>query len=124
MCLHVVDVRMASDDVRQLADSLAKTQVTEGELSYKGRGLKLDNAQSGEHRYTHVHTYTLKHIHVYTSRHIYIHTHMLVYVIRGTFIDMMVLIQSCSNVLTPPPPQISLILTDKHSLAYFIKIIC
>ncbi|XP_065134491.1 ran GTPase-activating protein 1a [Paramisgurnus dabryanus] len=37
---------MASDDVRQLADSLAKTQVTEGELSYKGRGLKLDNAQS------------------------------------------------------------------------------
>ncbi|KAA0706293.1 Ran GTPase-activating protein 1 [Triplophysa tibetana] len=37
---------MASDDVTQLADSLAKTKVNEGELSYKGRGLKLDNAQS------------------------------------------------------------------------------
>ncbi len=39
---------MASDDVANLADSLAKTQVDEGELSYKGQGLKLDNAQSGE----------------------------------------------------------------------------
>lgn len=39
---------MASDDVASLADSLAKTQVDEGELSYKGQGLKLDNAQSGE----------------------------------------------------------------------------
>ncbi|XP_067311826.1 ran GTPase-activating protein 1a [Pseudorasbora parva] len=37
---------MASDDVANLADSLAKTQVNEGELSYKGQGLKLDNAQS------------------------------------------------------------------------------
>ncbi|XP_036408203.1 ran GTPase-activating protein 1a [Megalops cyprinoides] len=37
---------MASDDIAQLANSLAKTQVGEGELSYKGRGLKLDNAQS------------------------------------------------------------------------------
>uniref|UniRef100_A0A3B3S988 Ran GTPase activating protein 1 n=1 Tax=Paramormyrops kingsleyae TaxID=1676925 RepID=A0A3B3S988_9TELE len=34
---------MASEDVAQLADSLAKTQVREGELSYKGRGLKFDN---------------------------------------------------------------------------------
>ncbi|KTG42802.1 hypothetical protein cypCar_00030288, partial [Cyprinus carpio] len=39
---------MASDDVANLADSLAKTQVDEGELSYKGQGLKLDNAQSVE----------------------------------------------------------------------------
>ncbi|KAL7883543.1 hypothetical protein SRHO_G00012010 [Serrasalmus rhombeus] len=41
-------VRMASDDVAQLADSLAKTQVGEGELSYKGQGLKLNDAQSAE----------------------------------------------------------------------------
>ncbi|KAK9978611.1 hypothetical protein ABG768_020355 [Culter alburnus] len=39
---------MASDDVANLAESLAKTQVNEGELSYKGQGLKLDNAQSVE----------------------------------------------------------------------------
>ncbi|XP_064170213.1 ran GTPase-activating protein 1a isoform X1 [Anguilla rostrata] len=39
---------MASEDVAQLANSLAKTQVGEVELSYKGRGLKLDNAQSVE----------------------------------------------------------------------------
>ncbi|RXN11088.1 ran GTPase-activating 1-like isoform X1 [Labeo rohita] len=39
---------MASDAVANLADSLAKTQVDEGELSYKGQGLKLDNAQSVE----------------------------------------------------------------------------
>uniref|UniRef100_A0A3B3S795 Ran GTPase activating protein 1 n=1 Tax=Paramormyrops kingsleyae TaxID=1676925 RepID=A0A3B3S795_9TELE len=39
---------MASEDVAQLADSLAKTQVREGELSYKGRGLKFDNAKSVE----------------------------------------------------------------------------
>lgn len=39
---------MASEDVAQLVDSLAKTQVREGELSYKGRGLKFDNAKSGE----------------------------------------------------------------------------
>ncbi|XP_016334065.1 ran GTPase-activating protein 1-like, partial [Sinocyclocheilus anshuiensis] len=41
-------VKMVSDDVADLADSLAKTQVDEGELSYKGQGLKLDNAQSVE----------------------------------------------------------------------------
>uniref|UniRef100_A0A8C7FT41 RAN GTPase activating protein 1a n=1 Tax=Oncorhynchus kisutch TaxID=8019 RepID=A0A8C7FT41_ONCKI len=39
---------MATDAVAQLADSLAKTQVTEGELSYKGQGRKFDNAQSVE----------------------------------------------------------------------------
>ncbi|XP_058260919.1 ran GTPase-activating protein 1a [Hemibagrus wyckioides] len=37
---------MASDDVAQLADSLARAQVGEGELSYKSQGLKLDNAES------------------------------------------------------------------------------
>ncbi|XP_064844163.1 ran GTPase-activating protein 1-like isoform X1 [Oncorhynchus masou masou] len=39
---------MATDAVAQLADSLAKTQVTEGELSYKGQGRKFDNALSVE----------------------------------------------------------------------------
>lgn len=39
---------MATDDVAQLADSLAKTGVEDGELSYKGQGRKLDDAQSGE----------------------------------------------------------------------------
>lgn len=39
---------MATDSVAQLADSLAKTGVDEGELSYKGQGRKLDDAQSGE----------------------------------------------------------------------------
>ncbi|KAJ3600188.1 hypothetical protein NHX12_031174 [Muraenolepis orangiensis] len=37
---------MATDIVAQLADSLSKTGVGEGELSYKGQGRKLDNAQS------------------------------------------------------------------------------
>lgn len=39
---------MASDDIAQLADALSKTHVRDGELSYKGLGLKLDNAESGE----------------------------------------------------------------------------
>lgn len=39
---------MATDIVAQLADSLAKAAVEEGELSYKGQGRKLDDAQSGE----------------------------------------------------------------------------
>ncbi|XP_063078125.1 ran GTPase-activating protein 1b isoform X2 [Engraulis encrasicolus] len=38
--------RMASDDIAQLTDALAKTHVGDGELSYKGQGLKLDNAES------------------------------------------------------------------------------
>ncbi|KAM6897514.1 ran GTPase-activating protein 1b [Xenentodon cancila] len=37
---------MASDDIAQLADALSKTHVCDGELSYKGLGLKLDNAES------------------------------------------------------------------------------
>lgn len=40
---------MASiDDIAQLADALSKTHVGDGELSYKGLGLKLDNAASGQ----------------------------------------------------------------------------
>ncbi|XP_028456471.1 ran GTPase-activating protein 1 isoform X1 [Perca flavescens] len=39
---------MATDSVSQLADSLAKAAVEEGELSYKGQGRKLDDAQSVE----------------------------------------------------------------------------
>ncbi|KAM8837841.1 ran GTPase-activating protein 1b isoform 2-T2 [Spinachia spinachia] len=39
---------MASEDIAQLADALAKTHVGDGELSYKGLGLKLDDAESVE----------------------------------------------------------------------------
>ncbi len=39
---------MASDDISQLADALSKTHVGDGELSYKGLGLKLDHAESGQ----------------------------------------------------------------------------
>ncbi|KAK5616125.1 Ran GTPase-activating protein 1 [Crenichthys baileyi] len=39
---------MATDIVAQLADSLAKTGVQDGELSYKGQGRKLDDAKSAE----------------------------------------------------------------------------
>uniref|UniRef100_A0A8C5AYF2 Ran GTPase activating protein 1b n=1 Tax=Gadus morhua TaxID=8049 RepID=A0A8C5AYF2_GADMO len=37
---------MAADDIGQLADALSRTHVGDGELSYQGRGLKLDNAES------------------------------------------------------------------------------
>ncbi|XP_019902089.2 ran GTPase-activating protein 1b isoform X2 [Esox lucius] len=37
---------MASDDIALLAEALSKTHVGNGELSYKGRGLKLDTAES------------------------------------------------------------------------------
>ncbi|XP_061701940.1 ran GTPase-activating protein 1a isoform X2 [Syngnathoides biaculeatus] len=39
---------MATDIVSQLADSLAKAGVEEGELSYKGQGRKLDDSKSVE----------------------------------------------------------------------------
>ncbi|XP_054454845.1 ran GTPase-activating protein 1b [Anoplopoma fimbria] len=39
---------MASDDIAQLADALSKTHVGDGELSFKGLGLKLDDAESVE----------------------------------------------------------------------------
>ncbi|XP_056379978.1 ran GTPase-activating protein 1 isoform X2 [Hyla sarda] len=39
---------MASEDISQLADSLAKTKVGGGELSFKGRTLKLNTAQDAE----------------------------------------------------------------------------
>ena len=38
---------MAADDIGQLADALSRTHVGDGELSYQGRGLKLDHAESG-----------------------------------------------------------------------------
>lgn len=44
----LIRVIMASDDIAQLADALAKTHVGDGELSFKGLGLKLDNAASGQ----------------------------------------------------------------------------
>ncbi|XP_059388999.1 ran GTPase-activating protein 1b [Carassius carassius] len=37
---------MASGDIAQITEALAKTHVGEVELSYKGQGLKLDNAES------------------------------------------------------------------------------
>lgn len=39
---------MASYDIAQLADALANTHVGDGELSFKGLGLKLDDAASGQ----------------------------------------------------------------------------
>lgn len=39
---------MASDDIAQLADTLAKTHVGDEKLTIKGLGLKLDNAASGQ----------------------------------------------------------------------------
>jgi len=39
---------MASDDVAQLADVLSKIHVGDGELGFRGSGLKLDDAESGE----------------------------------------------------------------------------
>lgn len=46
-CLWSSGISMATDIVAELADSLAKTGVEDGELSYKGQGRKLDDAQSG-----------------------------------------------------------------------------
>lgn len=41
--------RMATtDDIAKLADALSKTHVGDGELSYKGKGLKLDSTESVE----------------------------------------------------------------------------
>ncbi|XP_068161269.1 ran GTPase-activating protein 1b [Antennarius striatus] len=39
---------MASDDIAQLVEALSKTHVGDGDLSFKGLGLKLDNAASVE----------------------------------------------------------------------------
>ncbi|XP_063282477.1 ran GTPase-activating protein 1 [Pelobates fuscus] len=39
---------MASDDISKLADSLAKTQVGGGELSFKGKTLKLNTAEDAQ----------------------------------------------------------------------------
>jgi hypothetical protein len=39
---------MGSDDIALVADALSKTHVRDEELSYEGRGLKMDNAESDE----------------------------------------------------------------------------
>ncbi|XP_057682896.1 ran GTPase-activating protein 1b [Corythoichthys intestinalis] len=39
---------MASEDIAQLVDALSETHLGDGELSYKGLGLKLDNVESVE----------------------------------------------------------------------------
>ncbi|CAL8284010.1 unnamed protein product [Merluccius merluccius] len=43
-----VDAMAGDDDIARLADALSDTHVGDGELSYQGRGLKLDNAESVE----------------------------------------------------------------------------
>lgn len=39
---------MASEDIAKLAETLAKTQVAGGQLSFKGKSLKLNTAEDGE----------------------------------------------------------------------------
>lgn len=41
---------MASEDIAKLAETLAKTQVAGGQLSFKGKSLKLNTAEDGEFR--------------------------------------------------------------------------
>lgn len=38
---------MASEDIAKLAETLAKTQVAGGQLSFKGKSLKLNTAEDG-----------------------------------------------------------------------------
>ena len=40
---------MASEDIAKLAETLAKTQVAGGKLSFKGKSLKLNTADDGEY---------------------------------------------------------------------------
>lgn len=39
---------MASEDIAKLAETLAKTQVAGGQLSFKGKSLKLNTAEDGK----------------------------------------------------------------------------
>lgn len=39
---------MASEDIAKLAETLAQTQVAGGQLSFKGKSLKLNTAEDGE----------------------------------------------------------------------------
>lgn len=39
---------MASEDIAKLAETLAKAQVAGGQLSFKGKSLKLNTAEDGE----------------------------------------------------------------------------
>lgn len=43
---------MASEDISKLAESLAKTQVGGGQLSFKGKSLKLNTAEDGKRNST------------------------------------------------------------------------
>lgn len=42
---------MASEDITKLAESLAKTKVDSGQLSFKGQSLKLNTAEDGKRKY-------------------------------------------------------------------------
>lgn len=42
---------MASEDITKLAESLAKTKVGGGQLSFKGQSLKLNTAEDGKRKY-------------------------------------------------------------------------
>lgn len=42
---------MASEDIAKLAESLAKTKVGGGQLSFKGQSLKLNTAEDGKRNY-------------------------------------------------------------------------
>lgn len=43
--------KMASEDITKLAESLAKTKVGGGQLSFKGQSLKLNTAEDGKRKY-------------------------------------------------------------------------
>ena len=50
---------MASEDIAKLAESLAKTKVGGGQLSFKGQSLKLNTAEDGNRKYTFRSTFLL-----------------------------------------------------------------
>lgn len=43
--------KMASEDITKLVESLAKTKVGGGQLSFKGQSLKLNTAEDGKRKY-------------------------------------------------------------------------
>lgn len=43
--------KMASEDITKLAESLAKAQVGGGQLSFKGKSLKLNTAEDGKRKH-------------------------------------------------------------------------
>lgn len=50
---------MASEDIAKLAESLAKTKVGGGQLSFKGQSLKLNTAEDGKRKDTFRSTFLL-----------------------------------------------------------------